>query len=146
MTKGKSLRNSHLLITGRASTIILISIIITRAIIITLILWSLWRWIWRRGETTHDKLLSCNTTNMGVHLTQLITESVKASIHALKLCHDGLEIHTTRVRRRSVGGWSGRGWRSRRLGPWLLRSKLGLALSNGRAANGTYVKKWADSG
>ena len=35
MTKGKSLRSSHLLIIGRASTIILISIITTGAIIIT---------------------------------------------------------------------------------------------------------------
>ena len=31
----------------------------------------------------------------GVHLTQLITESVKASINALKLRHNGLESHTT---------------------------------------------------
>ena len=29
------------------------------------------------------------------------------------------------------------GWRSRRLGPWPLQLKLGLALSNGRATNGT---------
>ena len=32
---------------------------------------------------------------MGVHLTQLITESVKASIHTHKLCHDGLESQST---------------------------------------------------
>ena len=38
MRKGKSLRNSHLLITERASTIILISISNTEAIIIALIL------------------------------------------------------------------------------------------------------------
>ena len=29
---------------------------------------------------------------MGVHLTQLITESVEASIHALKLCHDASKV------------------------------------------------------
>ena len=31
---------------------------------------------------------------MGVQLTQLITESVKVSIHALKLRHDIFESHT----------------------------------------------------
>ena len=34
------------------------------------------------------------TTDTGVHLTQLIRERVKASIHALKLRHDGLQGHT----------------------------------------------------
>ena len=145
MTKGKSLRSSHLLVTGRASTIILISIIIiTGAIIIALILWSWWRWRWRHGETIHDNLLLCDTTNTGVHLTQLITESVKASIHVLKLSHDGLKSHTTRGRKRSGGGWSGRGWRSRRLGSWPLQLKLCLTLSNGRAINCTHIKKWAN--
>ena len=38
-------------------------------------------------------------TNTGVHLTQLITESVEASIHMLKLCHDVLESHTAHRRR-----------------------------------------------
>ena len=67
------------MIIGRASTIILISILTTRAII-TLILRGWWRWRGSHSETTHDNLLSCNTTNTGVHLTQLIAESVKASI------------------------------------------------------------------
>ena len=107
-------------------------IIITRAIIIALILRNLWRWRWRCSETTHDGLLSCKTINTGVHLTQLITESVKASIH------DGLKSHTTRERKRSRGGWSGRGWRSCCLNPWPLRLKLDLTSSNRRAANGTY--------
>ena len=35
----------------------------------------------------------------------------------------------------------GRGSRSRRLGPWLLRSKLGLALLNRRRANGTHYSE-----
>ena len=78
---------------------------------------------------------------MGVHLTQLITESVKASIHVLKLCHDRLEGHTTYGRRRCGGRGSGRGWRSCRLGPWPLRLKLGLAPSNGRAADGTHDRE-----
>ena len=38
---------------------------------------------------------------MGVHLTQLITESVKASIHAHKLCHDGLKV-TPSVKEKGV--------------------------------------------
>ena len=46
----------------------------------------------RSNETTHDSLSSCNTTNTGVHLTQLITKSVKASIHVLKLHHDRIEV------------------------------------------------------
>ena len=44
-------------------------------------------------NVTHDNLSSCNTTNTCVHLTQLITKSVKASIHVHKLCHDGLKSH-----------------------------------------------------
>ena len=137
MTKFKSLRSNHLLVTGRASTIILISIITTEAII-TLILWSLWRWRGRSSETTHDSLSSCDTTITGVHLTQLITESVKASIHVHKLYHDGLESHSTRRRRRREGGWSERSRRSRHLSLWPLRSKLGLTPSNGHCIYGTY--------
>ena len=34
-------------------------------------------------------------TNTSVHQTQLITESVKASIHVHKLCHDDHESHST---------------------------------------------------
>ena len=44
---------------------------------------------------TKASLSSCYTTDMGVHLTQLISESVKASIHALKLHHDCLQGHIT---------------------------------------------------
>ena len=40
-------------------------------------------------------------TNTSVHLTQLIIKSVQVSIHAHKLCHDVLESHTARRRRRS---------------------------------------------
>ena len=56
----------------------------------------------------------------------------------LKLRHDGFESNTTCGRRRSGGGWSERGWRSHRLSLWLFWSKLGLAPSNVRAANGTH--------
>ena len=127
--------------TLRASTIILISINTTRAIIITLFLWNMWRWRWRSDETIYDNLSSCDTTNTGVHLTQLITESVKASIHVHKLCHDGLESHSTHRRRKSGGGWSGRSLRSHRLGSWLLRSKLGLAPSNSCCVYGTHDRE-----
>ena len=67
-----------------------------------------------------------------------LTESVKASIHALKLHHNGLESHTTRRRRKSEGGRNGGGWRIRHLGPWPLQSKLGLALPNRSYTNGTH--------
>ena len=92
-------------------------------------------------RSPQGKPVTCNTTDTSVHLTQLITESVKASIHALKLHHDHLEGHTTRERRRCGGRKNGRGWRSCSLGPWPLRSKLGLAPSNRCAANGTHDKE-----
>ena len=38
----------------------------------------------------------------------------------------------------SGGGWNGKGWRSRRLGPWPLWSKLGLTSSNKRCASCTH--------
>ena len=84
---------------------------------------------------------SCNTTDTGVHLTQLITECVKVSIHALKLCHDHLKSHTTHRRRRSKYGWSGRCRRRDRLGPWPLQSKLGFALLNGHCVYGTHDRE-----
>ena len=97
MTKGKSLRSCHLLITKGASILILIIIIITETIISILVLKSLWRrrGRWRRGEATHTSLSSCDTTNTGVHLIQLSSECIMVSIHALKLHHDSLKHHTT---------------------------------------------------
>ena len=89
-----STSSRHLIITGRASTIVLISIITARAIV-TLILRSRWRWRRSNNETTYDSLSSCDTTNVGVYLIQLITDCVKVSIHAHKLCHDGLKCHST---------------------------------------------------
>jgi len=78
-------------------------------------------------------------THTGGHLTHIISESVKASIQALKLHHDSLKRHTTHGRRRrSGGGWSGMGQRTRRLSLWPLRSKLGLAPSNGPRADVTH--------
>ena len=89
MTKGKSLRGCHLIITGRAS-ILIITINIT-----ILICRSLWRRRWRGDETTKASLSSCYTIDTSVHLTQLISESVKASIYALNLRHDGFQGHIT---------------------------------------------------
>ena len=109
MTKGKSLRGRHLIITSKASILILIIIIST--IIAILICQSLQRRRGRSGKTTEASLSSCNTTNTGVHLTQLITESVKASIHALKLHHDDLKCHSTTRRRKSRGGRNSRSYR-----------------------------------
>ena len=85
-----SISSRHLIITRQVSTIILINIINAGAII-TLILESRWKWRRSNNETTDDSLSSYDTTNIGIHLTQLITKSVNVSIHAHKLCHDGLE-------------------------------------------------------
>ena len=143
MTKGKSLRSCHVLITRGASILILIIIIITETIISILVLKSLWRrrGRWRRGEATHTSLSSCDTTNMSVHLIQLSSECIMVSIHVLKLRHDGLKHHTTTRRRGRRGGWNGRGWRSRCLSSWPLQLKLGLALSNRWCVNGTHDDK-----
>ena len=129
---------SHLIVTERAS--ILILIIIVGVTIIVLILRCLWRKRGRLYEATKVSPPLSNTTNIGVHLTQLIIECVKASIHALKLRHDRLEGHTTH-RWRSGCRWSGRSWRSRRLSSWPLRPKLGLAPSNGSIIYGIHSRK-----
>ena len=134
MTKGKSLRGRHLIIIGRAN--ILILIISTNIAI--LICRSLQIRRGRSGETTEVSLSSWNTIDTGVHLTQLITESIKASIHALKLRHDGLKSHTTIWGRRSRGGRNSRNCTISCLRPWLLRSKLGLTPPNRSCTNGTY--------
>ena len=106
--KGVSTSSRHLIITWRA-IIIILSIISTIGAI-TIILRCL-----ERGShcvTIHHNLPSCNTTDTIVHLTQLIAESVKASIHAHKLCHVGLKCDPTCGRRRHRGGWSNRSRRS----------------------------------
>ena len=135
MTKGKSLRGCHII---RVSILILIPIIIISTIIAFLICWSLQKRRESSCETTDASLSSCNMTDTGVHLTQLITESVKVSIHALKLPHDGLKSHITTRGRRSGGGRNSRSCRINRLRPWLLRKKLGLAPPNRSCTDSTY--------
>ena len=83
--KGVSTSSRHLIITRRA--IIIILSIISTAI----------RCLGRGSHcvTTHHSLSSHDTTDTGIHLTQLIAESVKASIHVHKLCHNGLKCHST---------------------------------------------------
>ena len=129
MTKGKSLRGRHFIITGIAS------IVLTITIITILICRSLWR---RRWIGAKASLSTCYMTDMGVHLTQFISESVKASIHALKLHHDGLQGHITSRRRRRRGGRNSRSCRTDRLHTWLLWSKLSLASSNRTGIDGTH--------
>ena len=125
MTMGKSPLDRHL-------------IIIVNTIIAILICQSLWRRRGRSNETTKASLSSCNTTDMGVHLTQLITKSVKTSIHALKLHHDGLKSHTTIRGRRSRGGRNSKSCKISRFRSRPLRSKLGLTPPNKSCANGTH--------
>ena len=133
--------SNHLVVTGRAINLILIIIIVVQVTIIVRVLKCLWKRKGRHHEATKASLLLGWTIDTGVHLTQLITECVKASIHALKLRHNRLEIHTTRWWRRSGCRRSRRSWRSCRLSPWPFRSKLGLALSNGSSVYGTHSKK-----
>jgi len=125
MTNGKSPWDHHL-------------IIIVNTIIAILICRSLWRRRGRSNETTKVSLSLSNTTDMGVHLTQLITKSVKASIHALKLHHDGLKSHTTIRGRRSGGGRNSKSCKISRFRPRPLRSKLGLTLPHRSCADGTH--------
>ena len=89
------MRSSHLHVTGRASILILIIIITIGVTINVIALKCLRRRRGRLYEATKASLSSMNTIDMGVHLTQLITKSVKASIHVLKLRYDHLEGHTT---------------------------------------------------
>ena len=70
------------------------------------------------------------------HLTQLITENVKASIHALKLHHDVLKCHPAHRKWGSGCGWSWRSGNSCRIGP--PRSKLCLTPFNGSVVNSTH--------
>ena len=127
--------SNHLIVTGWASILILI------LIIIIVILRCLWRRRGRLYEATKASLPSSNTTDTGVHLTQLITECVKASIHALQLRHDRLESHTTHGWRRCECGRSGRSQRSCCLCLWPLQSKLGLAPSDNSNIYGTHNRK-----
>ena len=134
MTKGESPRGRHLIITRKAS--ILIITIIT--ILTILICQSLWRRRGRSGETTKASLSSCYTTDTGVHLTQLISESVKASIQALKLHHDSLQGHITSRGRRRRGGRNRRSCWTSRLHTWPLQSKLSLTSLNRTSVDGTH--------
>ena len=79
---------------------------------------------------TKASLSSCYTTDMGVHLTQLISESVKVSIHAFKLCHDDLQGHVTSRGRRRRGGWTNKSCRIGSFHTWLVQSKLSLTPPN----------------
>ena len=130
--------SGQLIVTGGASILILI---IIRVTIVVLVLRSLWKRRGRLYKATKASLPSSNTGDTSVHLTQLITESVKASIHALKLCHDRIKSHSTRKRRRSGYGWRRRSRRSCHLSLCLPRTKLGITLSNGSNVNGTHHKE-----
>ena len=137
MINGKSLRGRHLIITERASIILIITSIII------LISRGLWRRRWRRSKTDNASLSACYATNSGVHLTHLICEIVKmttkVNLHSLKLHHDGLQDHTTSCGgRRSRGRWNNKSCRICCLYSWPLWSKLGLAPPTKTSADGTH--------
>ena len=77
-----SISSRHPVIAGWASISIIIIIIVIEVIVI--ILGCLERKRGRLHEATKVSLPSSNMVDTGVHLIQLITESIKASIHALK--------------------------------------------------------------
>ena len=99
----------------------------------------------RRCKASHASLSTGNANNSGVHLTHLICEIVKTSIHPLKLFHDSIKSHTSYRGRKSRGGRSRRRRRNSKsyriihLHSWPLRSKLGLAPPNRTDADGTHV-------
>ena len=137
-----SILSRHLIIARWAS----ISILIIIVGVIVIVLGCLERRRRRLHEATKVSLSSRNRADMGVHLIQLITKSIKASIHALKLPHDRIKSYTTHRRKGSEGGWS---WRSGRnyhlcLGP--PRSELCLTPSNGSNVYGTYHGKMRRNG
>ena len=141
ITKGKSLRRRHLVITRRVSIIL----IIIR--IVTLISRGLWRRRGRRSKAIDACLSACNASYPSVHLTHLISEIVKMttkiSMHLLQLLHDGIKSDTSYRGRRSGGRKSrGRRWNNKsckiiRLHSWPLRLMLGLAPLNRTSAYGT---------
>ena len=112
--KGYRVSSRHLVSTRRASISILIIIVGVGVIIV---LECLRRRRGRLHKATKASLPSGNMTDMSVHLAQLITKSVKVSIHALKLCHDRIKSHTSHRRRGSRGGWSWRSGKSYHFGP-----------------------------
>ena len=132
---------SNLVVTGRASILILILIIIVGVTIIVIVLKCLRRKRGRHYKATKASLPLSNTAVIGVHLTQFITECVKASIHALKLRYDHLEGHNTHRWKRSGCRWNERSRRSRCLNLWSFRSKLGLVSSNGHCVYGTHNRE-----
>ena len=104
----------HPISTGRVSIFILIINIVVKVIIV---LGCLGRRRGRFHKATKASLSFGNTADTGVHLIQLSSECIKASIHTLKLCNDRIKSHTSRRRRGSGGGWSWRSGRSCRPGP-----------------------------
>ena len=120
MTKGKSLKGRHLVITRRASITLLVINIINRG---------LWRRRWRRIKTSHASLPTGNVAYSGVHLTHLISEIVKTttkvSLHPLKLLHNGIKGHTTSGERGRSRRKQSQRWWSRKTEPTLMAPVVG---------------------
>ena len=136
MTKGKSLKGRHLVLTGRVSLILII--------INHIIMRGLWRRRGRRSIANHTSLFTGNATDSSVNLTHLICEIVKTttkvSLHLPKLRHDGLEGHTTnrRSRRSRWKAQNNKSYRIDRLHLWPLWSKLGLTSPNRTSVDSTH--------
>ena len=135
MTKGKSLRGHHLVITRKANIIL---IILKRRNYRTL-----WKRRGRRSIAADASLSAYNASYPSVDLTHLISEIVKMttkiSMHPLKLLHDGIESDTSYERRRSEGrGWNNKSYRIGHLYLWPLQLKLSLTPPDRTNADGTH--------
>ena len=135
MTKGKSLRGRHLVITRKANIIL---IILKRRNYRTL-----WRRRGRRSIAADASLSAYNASYPSVDLTHLISEIVKMttkiSMHPLRLLHDGIESDTSYERGRSGGrGWNNKSYRIGHLYLWPLQLKLSLTPPDRTNANGTH--------
>ena len=150
MTKGKSLRDSHLVIIRRNSSIIICIILIIKR--------GLGRMRGRRSKTNHASLSVSNASYSSVHLTHLTSESIqtttKVNMYLLKLLHDGLKGHTTNCRVKMSGrsqswrGWNSRSCRIHRLHMRPFRLKLSLTPLDRTSTNGTHngKERWERNG
>ena len=115
VTKRVRVPSRHLIYIERASISIIIIILGISSIIIIIILnLRSHQRRWRRSlrsEAIHDCLPWCYTADTNVHLIQLSRECMKASLYALKLCHDVFKSHIARRRGGSRCGWSRSRWR-----------------------------------
>ena len=148
VTMGESLRSSHLIISLKAKSIIIV------------IISTIWKRLFsrlgygRRSKTTKARLEVSDATNLGVHLTHLIRKMVKTptkiNTHKLKLIHDGSKRNLC-SRRRRMSIWRRRSRsmgsiRQSRLHMWPFSGQLCITPPNRFLADGTHGEKGVGGG